>query len=489
MKPGKGFETVNARIVKLFAFIGVCFAVLVGFTSWWTVIDANNLKNQRVNKRPLFKAQKIERGRILAADGTVIARSVPKGSGASLRFVREYPEGGTYGHPIGYSFIEFGNSEFEAYHNSELVGDENEFASAFDELRGRDPVGNQVVTSIDPEAQQTAFDMLGGQPGAVVAIEPSTGAIKTLVSEPPFDPNSVPTDFAALNKDPAAPMLNRVTQGQYPPGSTFKLVTAAAALDSGAISLDDTINSPATIDIQGNPLANADNSDYGDIDVTTALTASVNTYFAQLGEKVGTGTLEEYMTRFGFNSKPQLDLPSDQMSVSGVFDGGRLLTGTDAVDVGRLAIGQERLLATPVQMAEVVAAIANGGDLMRPQIWSEVRDPEGRTIKTMDPEKQSDVISGETADQLTQAMTDVVNEGTGTAAALAGIDVAGKTGTAEIPDVDRCDGLPNQAWFVGFAPADDPQIAVAATVECTDGQGGTVAAPIAAAVMQSLLEE
>lgn len=480
---------MNARIIKLFAFISVMFAVLVGFTSYWTVFDANNLKNERVNKRPLFEAQKIKRGRILAADGTVIARSVRKGQGASLRYVRDYPEGDTYGHPIGYSFIEYGNSEFEAFHNSELIGDENEFSTIIDELRGKDPVGNDIVTSIDPAAQQTAFDLLGGQAGAVVAIEPSTGAIKTLVSVPPFDPNSVPTDFAALNEDQSAPMLNRVTQGQYPPGSTFKLVTATAALDSGAIGPDDTINSPATIDIQGNPLANADQADYGDINVTTALTHSVNTYFAQLGEEIGAGTLQEYMDRFGFNAKPQLDLPDGQMSLSGVFEDGTLLTGDDPVDVGRLAIGQERLLATPVQMAEVGAAIANGGDLMRPQIWSEVRDADGRTIKTMEPRKQSGVMSVTTADELTEAMKDVVNEGTGTAAALSGVDVAGKTGTAEIPDVDRCGGLPNQAWFVGFAPADDPQIAVAATVECTDGQGGTVAAPIAAGVMQTLLAD
>ncbi len=479
---------MNARIVKLFAFTVVMFAVLVGFTSYWTVFDAQNLKNERVNKRPLFAAQKIERGRILASDGTVIARSIRKGSGASLRYVRDYPEGSTYGHPIGYSFIEYGNSEFEAFHNSELIGDDNEFSTIFDELRGKDPVGNDILTSIDPDAQATAFSMLGDNPGAVVAIEPSTGAIKAMVSVPPFDPNTVPTDFSALNEDPGSPMVNRVTQGQYPPGSTFKLVTAAAALDSGAISLDETINSPATIDIQGNPLANADNSDYGDIDVTTALTFSVNTYFAQLGEAIGSGTLEEYMTKFGFNAKPQLDLPDGQMSVSGVFEDGELVTEDDPIDVGRLAIGQERLLATPIQMAEVAATIANDGKLMRPQIWAEVRDPDGRTIREMDPETQSNVISEETANQLTEAMRDVVNEGTGTAAALSGIDVAGKTGTAEIPDVERCGGLPNQAWFVGFAPADDPQVAVAATVECTDGQGGTVAAPIAAAVMQAILD-
>lgn len=483
---------MNARIIKLFGFIAVCFAGLVGFTSYWTVFDAQNLKNERVNKRPLFNAQKIQRGRILAADGTVIARSNAKGEGASLRYVRDYPEGTTYGHPIGYSFMELGNTEFEAFHNSELIGDENEFATIFDELRGKDPVGHDVVTSLEPAAQAAAFEGLAGRAGAVVAIEPSTGKVKALVSQPPYDPNSVPFDLGALNKDPAAPLLNRVTQGQYPPGSTFKLVTAAAALDSGAISPEDTINSPATIEIQGNPLANADHADRGEINVTQALTGSVNTYFAQLGEMVGSGTLQDYMTRFGFNAKPELDLPEGQMSISGVYDRetGSFLDGDDAIDVGRLAIGQERLLATPVQMAEVAATIANGGDLMKPQIWSEVRDRDGRKIKTLSPDKQSDVIAEETAAELTEAMTDVVSEGTGTAAALSGVDVAGKTGTAEIPNVDRCaGGEPNQAWFVGFAPADDPQIAVAATVECTDGQGGTVAAPIAAAVMRALLPE
>ncbi|HMT04383.1 MAG: hypothetical protein KDB48_01825 [Solirubrobacterales bacterium] len=479
---------MNGRIVKLFAFIGVMFAVLVGFTSYWTVFDAENLKNEQVNKRPLFTAQKVERGRIFTDGGTVIARSVRQGKGASLRYVREYPLGSLFGHPIGYSFAEQGNSEFEAFHNSELIGDNNEFSSIFDELRGRKPEGNDIVTSIDGTAQQVAIDQLAGRSGAVVAIEPSTGRIKALAADPGFDPNTIPTDLNALNQDADAPLLNRATQGQYPPGSTFKLVTAAAALDSGAITPEETINSPATIDIQGNPLANSDGSDYGDIDVTSALTFSVNTYFAQLGEEIGTGTLEEYMDRFGFNSKPQIDLPANQLSISGVFDGQTLLSGGDAIDVGRLAIGQERLLATPLQMAEVAATIANGGDLMKPRIWNEILDPDGRTIRTMDPEKQSEVISEETADQLTEAMRDVVNEGTGTAAALSGIDVAGKTGTAEVPDQERCDGLPNQAWFVGFAPADDPQIAVAATVECTDGQGGTIAAPIAAAVMQAILE-
>ncbi len=479
---------MNARIIKLFAFITVLFAALVGFTSYWAVFDANNLKDQQVNKRPLFEAQQIKRGRILADDGTLIARSVRRGHGASSQFVRRYPQGSLYGHPIGYSFAEQGNSEFERFHNRQLIGEDSEFSSIFDELRGKDQVGHDVFTNIDPAAQQTAVDLLAGRAGAVVAMEPATGKVRALVSQPSFDPNLIPTDLAEMYQDPAKPLYAAATQGQYPPGSTFKLVTAAAGLDSGKISTDTLIEAPAELTIQGQPLSNFGGSSYGEIDVTTALTNSVNTFFAKLGRRVGEDTLYEYMERFGFNAKPQIDLPRDQLSISGVFGNDTLLTPEEGVDVARIAIGQERLLATPIQMAEVASAIANKGDLMKPVLWREVRDVDGRTIDEAKPDKQSDVISEQSAADLTEAMRSVVNEGTGTAAALSGIDVAGKTGTAEVPDQVRCGGLPNQAWFVGFAPADDPQIAVAVTVECTDGQGGTVAAPIAKGVMQAVID-
>jgi penicillin-binding protein A len=188
------------------------------------------------------------------------------------------------------------------------------------------------------------------------------------------------------------------------------------------------------------------------------------------------------MDRFGFNQKPRLDYPDFQLATSGVFEGNRLLTSADAIDIGRVAIGQERLNVTPLQMAEVAAAVANDGELMEPRLWSKVIDADGRETK-LDPDRQSRVMSEETANALTEMMTDVVNEGTGGAAALAGIDVAGKTGTAEI---DIAGGI-NQAWFIGFAPADDPEIAVAATVERTTGFGGEVAAPIAQQVMEVLL--
>jgi peptidoglycan glycosyltransferase len=482
---------MNRQIVKLFGLIVVLFAVLIGFTSYWAVFDAKALKDKEANKRPLLEQQQIKRGRILAADGTVLARSVAKGHGAGLRYVRRYPEGALYGHPIGYSFVRQGDSEFEKYHDDELVGNESEFSSILDELRGRNQEGNDIVTNIDPAAQQVALSDLEEEGfGAVVAIEPSSGRVKVLASNPPYDPNRVPFELSKLNENELeSPLLDRATQGEYPPGSTFKVVTAAAGLDSGAITPETTIDAPGELDVQGQPLQNDFTENFGPIALDTALTNSVNTWFAQLGEQVGEETLFEYMDRFGFNSSPAIDLPEDQVYPSGIYEGGQLLGPNDPIDIARVAIGQERLLVTPLQMAEVAAAVANGGSLMKPQIWSRVIDPDGRVTKRLDPAQYSRPIDAQTAAELTTAMEGVVSEGTGTNAAIPGVPVAGKTGTAETPFNDACGGgtEENQAWFIGFAPADNPKIAIAATVECTTAFGNDAAAPIFRDVAEAIL--
>src|SRR6187551_1084045 len=265
---------MNRQIVQLFGFIVVLFAVLVAFTSYWSVFDAEALKEKEANKRPLLEQQQIRRGRILAADGTVIAHSVPKGRGDSLRYVRRYPEGSLYGHPIGYSFVRQGDSEFEKFHNDELVGNSSEFGSILDELRGKRQEGNDVVTNIDAEAQRVALaDLEAAGFGAVVAIEPSSGRVRVLASNPPYDPNRVPFELSELNQNEVeSPLLDRATQGQYPPGSTFKVVTAAAGLDSGTITPETTIDAPGTLDIKGQPLQNDFNESFGPIALDTALT-------------------------------------------------------------------------------------------------------------------------------------------------------------------------------------------------------------------------
>jgi len=483
---------MNRQIVKLFGLIVVLFAVLVGFTSYWSVFDAEALKEKTANKRPLLEQQQIERGKILAADGTTIARSVAKGEGEGLRYVRRYPEGALYGHPIGYSFVQEGDSEFERSHDDELIGEESEFVSLLDELRGQTQEGNDVVTNLDPEGQRAALSGLEAAGfGAVVAIEPSTGRVRVMASNPPYDPNRVPSELNELNRNlTERPLYDRATQGQYPPGSTFKVVTAAAGLGSGTIDLESTIEAPATIDVQGQPLANSDGASYGAIPLEAALTGSVNTWFAQLGEQVGSDTLFEYMDRFGFGSTPAIDLPDDQVYRSGVFEGRDLLGRGDPVDVARIAIGQERLAVTALQMAQVAAAVANGGTLMKPQIWNRVVDPDGRVTERLDPAVYSEPMEEETAAALTDAMEGVVSEGTGTNAAISGVSVAGKTGTAETPFNESCGETDaNQAWFIGFAPADDPQVAIAVTVECTPSFGGEIAAPIFREVAEALLND
>jgi peptidoglycan glycosyltransferase len=483
---------VNRQIVKLFAFIVVLFGVLVGFTSYWSVFDAKALKEKEANRRPLLEAQQIRRGRILAADGTVIAKSVAKGNGAEKRYLRRYPEGSLFGHPIGYSFVRQGDSEFEQFHNEELVGEGSEFESIFEQLTGGTQEGNDIVTNIDTEAQRTALaDLEEVGFGAVVALVPQTGEVKVMVSNAPYDPNRVPYELSKLNTNEIeTPLFDRATQGQKPPGSTFKVVTAAAGLESGVITPETTINAPGSLEVEGTPLQNDFNQDWGSISLDTALTNSVNTWFGQLGQMVGQDQLFETMEKFGFGATPAIDLPSDEVAVSGIFDEEKgLLHRNDPVDLARVSIGQERLLATPLQIAEVAAAVANKGKLMKPQIWKRVIDPDGRVVERLDPSVYSEAVSAQTAEELTTAMEGVVTAGTGTNAAIPGVPVAGKTGTAETPGNQACGGgeNENQAWFMGFAPANEPKIAIAATVECTEQFGNDVAAPIFRDVAETIL--
>jgi peptidoglycan glycosyltransferase len=478
---------MNAQIVKLFGFVVLLYATLLGFTAYWSVFEAKGLKDNTANKRPLLEEQQIKRGDILASGGsTVIARSVPQGGGSNKIYARQYPLGDLFGNPIGYSFVNRGRVGFEQSHNDELVGNQTEFLSVLDQLQGHAQVGENVVSSLDSDAQKVATDALGSQSGSIVAIEPSTGKVRVMVSTPTYDPNVIPTDaFSRLAQDPTSPLLNRATQSGYPPGSTMKVVTAAAALDSGEFTPDSTVSGRTGVQISGVPLSNFGGESFGDVDLTFALTHSINTVWAQVAEKLGKETIFKYMDRFGFDRKPLLDYPPDQLATSGVFDDkGRLVTKNDSVDIGRVAIGQERLKVTPLQMAEVASAVANGGKLMKPRLWEKVIDADQRETD-LSPEQQSTVMSEESAKALTSMMTDVVNEGTGGAASLGSIQVAGKTGTAEIDPSRNI----NQAWFIGFAPADSPKIAIAVTVERTSGQGGTVAAPIAQKVLDVLLNK
>lgn len=486
---------MNVPIRRLLAVVLLLFALLVAFTSNWSVFDAEELEAKTENKRPLFEAQQIKRGKITTADGQVIANSKKTGENESFQYVRRYPMGSLFGNPIGYSFITQGTSGFERSENATLTGEENEFVSIIDQIRGQQRQGSDIVTTLDASAQQLATDQLEatGRPGAVVAIEPSTGAVRVMASTPGYDPNTVPDDQDQLNTADPSVLTNRAIQDAYPPGSTFKVVTAAAALDSGAATPDTILSGASPQEFSGVDLANAGGEQFGDIDMRTALTHSVNTYFAQLGEDVGAETLLDYMDRFGFGSDPEVQLPDDQKTPSGIFvptDKGTYKQVDSDFDLARVAIGQGgeegQVLATVTQMAEVAATVANDGKLMKPTFVQQVVDPDGRVTDELDPEVQSEVISEDTASELTDMMTSVVDEGTAAdlAGDLGGTTFAGKTGTAEI-NIEEDLARP---WFIAFAPADDPQIAIAVTTDpCTGCFGGTNAGPIATAVMNELL--
>jgi peptidoglycan glycosyltransferase len=457
---------VNPPIVRLFALVVVLFAVLIGFTSRWTVFQAEALRSQPYNRRVLLAEERIKRGVIRAADGTVLAGSRPIDA---ERFARRYPTGDLFAHPVGYFSIDRGRTGLESFYNDPLSGRATDAVGALTSLLGPQKVGDDLKTTLSPAAQKAAYAGLAGRNGAVVALDVGTGAVLALAATPSFDP-----------ADPAnASTFDRATQGRYPPGSTFKTVTAAAALDSGRYQPGSQVSGANHKVISGAPLDNFGGEDFGQIDLTTALTHSVNTVWAEVGEKLGKQTMADYMKKFGFYADPPMDYPDTQMNPSGEYRNGRLLGPTSRfIDVGRMAIGQDKLLVTPLQMASVAQTIGNGGMRMEPRLVQKVLDPDGRTVDQPLPKEAQRVMSQASADALTQMMKNVVREGTGTAAALQGVEVAGKTGTAEI---DPAAGI-NDLWFIGFTP----KVAVAVVIERQQGQGGTVAAPVAKQVLQAL---
>ena len=474
---------MNTPITRLYIVFLLLFGVLVVGTSWNTVFRADELRDKPQNRRQLLEQQRIRRGTIRAADGSVLARSVRRSDDT---FTRLYPENGLFAQALGYSFTRYGRAGLEQSRNNALTGTTNELGTIFDRLSGTQPEGDDVRTTLDASAQRVALQGLAGRKGAVVALDPQTGAIKVMASVPGYDPNAIgePGRFTRLNQDQDAPLLNRNTQAGYTPGSTFKVVTAIAAIDSGEFTPNSLVSGRNLKPISGVPLRNFGGESFGLITLTDALTHSVNTAWATVGEKLGKRTMAKYMNRLGFDEPVQVDLPPEERRASGEFVGGKLIRPTSGVvDVGRMAIGQDKLNVTPLQMAMVSAAVANGGRLMKPHLTDRIVDRDGRTVDRIQPREMSNVMSAKSAGEVGGMMGKVVEEGTGTAAALEGISVGGKTGTAEVGH-----SCPNQVWFIAFAPLHDPKVAIAVTIECSAGTGGDVAAPIAKNVMQELLK-
>jgi penicillin-binding protein A len=479
-------RAMNRPIVRLYGLVAVLFALLVAFTSRWTVFDASSLRENKLNARALLEQERIHRGSIVAADGKVLARDV---RGRESTYQRTYPTKSAFANAIGYDYIDPGTSGVEQFRDSALDGHgSTNLQSILNQLQGKEPEGDKVVTTLHPGAQEVANAKLAGYEGAVVALEPRSGAVTVMASSPSYDPNKLSTGkgYEQVATDPGSPLVNRATQYGYAPGSTFKIVTATAAIDTGMFTPESTLSGRNGILVSGVPLDNDEDESFGQISLTQALAKSVNTVYAQVAERLGKRTLARYMSRFGFDRKPELDYPAKEMSASGEYEGERLLQPTSAnVDVGRLGIGQDKLDVTALQMAEVAAAVANDGRLMVPHLTARIVDPEGRVVERVSPRVQSVVMKPSTAKAVTSMMEAVVNEGTGEAAKISGVQVAGKTGTAET----EIGTALNNVWFIAFAPASNPRVVVAATLRKVPGYGAVYALPVVRAVMERLLSE
>ena len=479
---------MNATIRRTALALGVLILALMVNANVIAIIQNDELRARDGNRRQIIDEYDQQRGSILVGRRAV-ARSVS--TDERLRYLRVYSDGPMYAPVTGYYSV-YGATGIEKSEDELLTGEDDRlFVDRLTTLfSGQQQQGGNVVLTLDAEAQRAAFEGLDGQEGAVAAIDPRTGAILALASSPSFDPNllashdptEVSDNYERLRKNPGDPLLNRSIQQIYPPGSLFKVVVSAAALSSGEYDPDSEIPGPAVLDL---PDTSATIGNYfdgpclgGSVTLTEALAISCNTAFARIGLDLGDEALREQSERFGFNER--LDIP---LSVSPSIYPPDL----NAPQTAQSAIGQYDVRSTPLQMAMVAAGVANDGVVMTPYLVAEERAPDLSALSITEPEPLSRAVSSEVAGELRDMMVTVVSNGTGGSAAIPGVSVGGKTGTAQ--DGNR----PPHVWFMAFAPAEDPQVAVAVIVE-NGGRlgdaatGGAVAGPIAREVMEAVLQ-
>jgi peptidoglycan glycosyltransferase len=490
---------MNAQIRKLFLVLCLLFVAVIATTTYW-LWRSPDLEARQGNPTLVVRQLTIKRGLIFASDGrTVLARNRPRKVQDRTWYLRTYPQDDLTAHVVGYSTVGRSRAGLEKSMNDFLTGSNANLSTVvnrtIDKLRGLTQVGNDLVLTIDPQVQQVALDQLEGNCGAAVALDPRTGAVLAMASSPPYNPNLVEDRFGEILAargpcTPAAPLLNRATQGLFIPGSTFKVITASAALESGRFTPESRFDDPGYCIEYGKRVSNfADQSGpeaFGNVTFREALQHSINSVFCNIGKELGPQAILEQAERFGFYELPPLETPESERRASGLYQRGRLIFPDDpnAVDPGRLAFGQERLLATPLQMAMVAAGIANGGVVMRPYVVDRILKPDGDILTKTSPDEYSEAVSPQTSAEITAMMELAVQAGTGTAAQIPGVRVAGKTGTAET-------GRPgeNDTWFIAFAPADAPRVAVAVALSNQAGTGGGTAAPIARSIMQAVLAQ
>ena len=481
---------MNAPLRKVAISVLVLFTLLIVNVNVIQVVRAQSLRDNERNTRVLTEEYDRERGAIVVA-GNEIASSVSTDD--TLTYLRQYANGPLYAPVTGYYSVTLGTRGLEEAENDVLAGNDARlaFRRISDMFTGRDPAGGNVELTLDPAVQQAAMDGLAGNVGAVVALDPSTGAILGLASTPTYDPNQLSSHdpdamrayaesiTPADGSGDADPRSNQAIGERYHPGSIFKVIVSAAALASGDYTPETVIPAPQDYVLPGTQtqLRNFGNeacSSTGEQPLIDALTISCNTAFAQLGIDLGEDAVRDMAAAFGIDGEG-FDMP---LTVSGSTLGD---IESDAA-LGQTSIGQRDVALTPMQAAMIASAVANDGSLMTPHLVDSIQAPDLSVIDQTEPEELSQPVSAEVAEQLTTMMRSVVDDGTGRRARIDGVQVAGKTGTAETGT-----DAPDHNWFIGFAPADDPTIAVAVFVKNGGGTGGDTSAPIARAVMAAHL--
>ena len=491
---------MNRQIARLtYVALGLIGALVV-MTTYWQGWAAASLAERQDNSIRRVAEFTIDRGLIFSFEPRKrLARNREREIDGKTLFFRRYPYGRLAAHVVGYSTVGRSRTGLERSLNDYLTASNANLSTlvdkALDELRGKPVRGNNVVTSIDLDAQEVALEQLGTRCGAVVALDPRTGKVKVMASSPSFDPNLVEESYQRISRitadcTPAAPLLNRASAGLYVPGSTFKVITASAALESKKFTPESTFYDPGYCTVYGKRVNNFDTtSPFGTISLSEALVHSVNSVFCNMGLKLGARLILDTAKRFGFYERPPLETPADERLPSGLYRNGQLYfpKRDPDVDAGRMAFGQERMLVTALQNAMVAGAIGVGGRLMEPHVVDRIVAPGGRVIEESRPHLVRRAVSKRTADAVATMMRAAVERGTGTSAYISGYSVGGKTGTGET-------GIPgsNTTWFIAFAGRDEespPEVAIAVVLQNQSGTGGSTAAPIARAVMQAILQD
>lgn len=473
----KGVGDMRERKRMIYLLVLVCglFLTLIGYLTWFQLFKGDKLVSNPYNRRQWEKENNTIRGIIHDRNGIVLA----KNKKIEDHYERVYPYGSLYSHVIGYNSRSYGRTMLEAAFNKELLG-ETGIGSVFNFNAGpqEERKGNNLYLSVDHRLQKLAEELLGDRNGAVVAMDPGTGEVLAMVSKPDFDPNNkaLSEKWQDLVESEQHPFFPRATQGLYIPGSTYKMATAAAAVENGLDKL--IFNDRGSVTIDGKVFRNFDGKSYGKIDVTKGFALSSNVVFSLLGEELGFDGLQDVSSRLGMGRELSFDLPVKQSAFPY-----KSMARAEAAAVG---MGQGKLLVTPLHMAMITSCIANGGNMMRPRLVIHATDSEGDVTDRWGPSILFRALRKETAARVGAMMREVVRSGTGKRAAIRGIEVAGKTGTAE-NELSGKQRDREHAWFAGYAPYENPEIVVTVILEYGGSTGGKTAAPIARKLIQEYL--